>query len=425
MRFLILSQYFAPEIGAAQVRLAAMTRELVRLGHVVDVITALPSYPHGRIAPGYRGRLVARERIEGALVHRVWAYPAQGGGGRRIAGYLSFAALALGFAFSVRRPEVIFVESPPLTLALTGYVLRLRFPDAKLVFNVADLWPDLARDFGLLRPGALLSALYRLEAFAYRTADFVTYVPAAYRDILASAKAVPAGKLLYLPNGVAPAAATDVAPATLPATLEPLRTREDRRIFAVVGTHGLAHGLDVVLRAAKRLEDRPVMFLLVGEGSDKARLIALAAELGCASVVFHDAVAPGVVPAVLGLAYACLSTLKDMACMDNARPVRILAAMAAGKPVIYAGRGEGAALIRTAGAGVVVPPGDDAALADAIDGLLARPAEAAAMGARGRTFVEQNLAWPHLVADWLAQLQARIADAGTPRPASDVLAPEA
>lgn len=409
MRFLILSQYFPPEVGAAQVRLAACTRELVRLGHAVEVVTALPSYPHGRTEPAYRGRVIVHESLDGARVHRVWAYPAQGGGWRRVVGYLSFAVLGLGFLFSVKRPDVVFVESPPLTLAITGFLYRLRFPTAKLVFNVADLWPDLARDFGLLRDGVVLRLLYRLEAFAYRTADFVTYVPQAYRDILVTGKGVPVEKLLYLPNGVS---SRPVA-AALPATLGRFRD-ETRRIFAVVGTHGLAHGLDVVLRAAKRLEDKEVVFLLVGEGSDKARLIALAAELDCRNVVFHDAVAPDVVPSILAMTYACISTLKDMACMDNARPVRILAAMAAGKPVLYAGRGEGAELITKAGAGIVVPPENEAALAEAVASLLARPDEAAAMGAHGRAFVANHLSWDRIVGEWLDALEARMADAAGP-----------
>ena len=420
MRFLILSQYYAPEIGAAQVRLAAVARELVRHGHEVEVITALPSYPHGRIANGYRRRLVVREQRDGATVRRIWAYPAQGGGWQRVLGYLSFAVLALSFLLAARRPDVIFVESPPLTLAVTGFLYRLRFRGAKLVFNVADLWPDLARDFGLLRDGALLRLLYRLEAFAYHTADFVTYVPQAYHTILAGAKGVPAEKLLYLPNGISPGRPA----AALPAALAHL-AREPRRIFAVVGTHGLAHGLDVVLRAAKRLEDLPVLIVLVGDGSDKARLIALARTLDCRNVVFHAAVAPDVVPAVLGLAYACLSTLKGMACMDNARPVRILAAMAAAKPVVYAGRGEGAALIAQAGAGLVIPPEDDVALAEAIAWLVDHPDAAVAMGARGRAHVERHLAWDRLVADWLGQLQARMTNPPPPPPHPvDTLAPE-
>ena len=78
MRFLILTQYFPPEVGAPQVRLLAMAKELRRRGHEVDVVTAMPNYPRGEIFPAYKGRLVAHEVLDGLNVTRTWIYPATG-----------------------------------------------------------------------------------------------------------------------------------------------------------------------------------------------------------------------------------------------------------------------------------------------------------------------------------------------------------
>ena len=78
MKFLILTQYFPPEIGAPQTRLHAMVRELQELHHKVEVVTALPNYPRGRIFPGYKWTLYRREDLGGATVHRVWLFPAMG-----------------------------------------------------------------------------------------------------------------------------------------------------------------------------------------------------------------------------------------------------------------------------------------------------------------------------------------------------------
>src|SRR5438477_9025595 len=65
MKFLILTQYFPPEIGGPQTRLAAMSRELVRLGHEVEIVTALPNYPRGQIFPEYRGSFYRLESLGG------------------------------------------------------------------------------------------------------------------------------------------------------------------------------------------------------------------------------------------------------------------------------------------------------------------------------------------------------------------------
>ncbi|HEY8706716.1 MAG TPA: glycosyltransferase, partial [Burkholderiaceae bacterium] len=95
MRFLILTQYYPPEVGAAQVRLAAFAHALLERGHQVEVVTALPNYPQGRVFPGYRRRLAHTEVIDGVRVRRVWLVPATGSGIGRMLNYLSFTSTSL------------------------------------------------------------------------------------------------------------------------------------------------------------------------------------------------------------------------------------------------------------------------------------------------------------------------------------------
>jgi len=120
MRFLILSQYFPPETGAPQVRLAAMIRELLGLGHTVEVVTALPNYPHGQIFPDYRGRFYRLQDWEGVRVHRVWMYAATGAGIKRLLNYFSFMLTAFWGLRKAQKPDYLFIESPPLFLGITG-----------------------------------------------------------------------------------------------------------------------------------------------------------------------------------------------------------------------------------------------------------------------------------------------------------------
>ncbi|MDM8568563.1 hypothetical protein QUF50_03430, partial [Thiotrichales bacterium HSG1] len=94
MRFLILSQYFPPETGAPQTRLASMSRELLRLGHTVEVVTAMPNYPTGKIFSDYQNQFYQLDNWEGIKIHRVWMYATSGAGIKRLLNYLSFTFTA-------------------------------------------------------------------------------------------------------------------------------------------------------------------------------------------------------------------------------------------------------------------------------------------------------------------------------------------
>jgi colanic acid biosynthesis glycosyl transferase WcaI len=392
MRLLILSQYFPPETGAAQVRLLALAREFRRLGHDVQVVTGMPNYPTGRIFPQYRGRLRLTERYHDMTLHRVWLWAAKGSGKGRILNFLSFTATALLPLPRVERPDVIFVESPPITMFLTGLAYRRRFPGALLVYNVADQWIEAMRDFGVISNLRILSALMRFVRSSYRRADLVTTVTHGIVDDLIREQGVPAEKVLLLPNGADPAIAGDEAAADK--LLADLGLRE-RRLALCIGTHGYIHGMETLLEAAAELTDLPdVVVLLIGDGSEKGRLVELARARGLDNVRFADPVPPAAVLPLYRRAKVGLSTVRDLPISLAARPVRALNAMAAGVPVVYAGRGEGAELVRAAKAGIVTPPGDGSALAAAIRQLMADPAAARAMGESGKAYIARHLAWP-------------------------------
>ena len=397
MRFLILTQFYPPEVGAAQSRLSSFARELRAGGHDVEVVTALANYPMGRLRREDRGRLRRRETIDGIPVTRVWLYPASGAGMRRLISYLSFTVTGLIGAQLVRRPDVVFVESPPLFLGLAGWIVAKRFR-AAMVLNVSDLWPDSVRDLGLLRRGPWLSLAEKLETFLYRRATAVTAVTEGIRRRLTHDKGVLPERVLFLPNGVD----TEIfRPISLPAADD-----SSRPAVAYTGNHGLAQGLDVVVDAAAHASE--IDFVLVGAGSDKPRLQKAVADRKLQNVIFRPPVPESEISAIYGATVAGLATLRRSALMEDARPAKVGAIMACGRPVIYSGSGEGAELVRAANGGIVVEPEDGRALAEAARQIVADPAGADRMGAQGRAFVQRELAWPQLVDGWLRQLmQAR------------------
>lgn len=403
VRFLILTQYYPPEVGAAQARLAAFAGELVRAGHEAEIVTALPNYPTGALLPNDRGRLGRRETIDGIRVTRLWLYPASGAGFGRLVSYLSFTTTGLVGAIRARRPDVVFVESPPLFLGIAGWLAAKRF-GAAFILNVSDLWPDSVRDMGVMASGPWLGLAERLERWLYRRADAVTAVTEGIARRLTTVKGVPRDRVLFLPNG----ADTDrFRPAPPPAGLE---TRRPSILYA--GNHGLAQGLEVVIGAAELAPE--LDFVLIGDGSDKARLQALADERGVGNILFEPPVDPSQIAGRYARAAAGLASLRRSELMEDARPAKLLAIMACGRPVLYAGSGEGAELVRTARAGIVVPPEDPHALAAAARAIVADTESANAMGASGRRYVEEHLSWPLLAARWLSQLDELRATASGP-----------
>jgi colanic acid biosynthesis glycosyl transferase WcaI len=408
MRFLFLTQYFPPEIGAPQTRLAAVTRAVRAAGHEVEVVTALPNYPSGRVFRGYRGKVYAREEFEGIPVHRTWLVASMGAGMGRLANYASFA---LTCAIGLRRahqPDFVFIESPPLSLAVPG-LMAARLWRARSILNVADLWPDSVREMGVLREGAFLSAAERLEAWAYRRADLVSAVTDSIGHALMESKAVPPRKVVSLPNGVD----LDLfrpRPRD-PTVLDELGLKMSGGEFVVMyaGTLGLAQGLDTALDAMALLAVRGslVHLLLVGDGSERARLERTAEERQLPNVTFAAPMPLETLARLWSVADAGFASLRKLKVFEGVRPSKIFPVMGAGKPLLYSGSGETARLIEDADAGLVAPPEDAAAMAAMFEQLAADRGLAVRLGENGRRYAEQHLSWERLVRDWLEQLRER------------------
>lgn len=401
MKFLILTQYFPPEIGGAQTRLHCFARQLRSIGHDVEVVTALPNYPRGKFFAGYERCFYRREVCAGVVVHRVWIYPASGTGVRRMFNYASFTFTSLFGLLLAGRPDYIFVESPPLFLSipawLVGTLWRVPF-----VFNVADLWPDVAVEAGHIRDGFAVRVMSAIERWSYRRAKYVSAVTDGIRDSLLCKKQVPPEKVLFLPNG---AETNHFYPRPPDSQLETRLGLTGKKIFLWAGTLGPAHGIEHILQAAKLLERHTeIHFLFVGHGSERSKMEALCSRMGLLNVTFRDPVSIDELPPYYSIAEAGLSSLTNIPLNDASRPSKIFPVLASGKPLIFAGVGETARLIRQGNAGIVVPPENPEALAEAILQLVRNPELAKEMGKNARDFVVANFQWSQLVGDWIRQL---------------------
>ncbi|MBV8246779.1 MAG: glycosyltransferase family 4 protein [Candidatus Eremiobacteraeota bacterium] len=405
MRFLILTQYFPPEIGAPQTRLWAFAKELARRGHTVEVVTAMPNHPVGRVHRAYRRKLYVRENWHGIRVHRTWIYAASGTGVRRMLNYISFAITSIFGLLRARRQDFIFVESPPLFLCIPAYAASLVRGGA-VIFNVADLWPDSVRELGVMKEGPVLRVADALERWAYRRARYVNGVTTGISEILLTKKNVDHEKLRFLPNGID---VEQFCPRPRDETLARSLDAHERFVLLYAGTHGVAQGLETLIEAARLLAARPFLFLFVGAGPTKDSLMERARRYSLDNVRFVGPQPIGEMPRYYSIASASIVPLLRRELFKAARPSKIFPSLASGVPVLFCGEGEAAALLTSAGAGLAIPPESPDALAEAAVRLSENPEMAAKMSRCARDLAVSEYSWSAIVARWLADIRLEAA----------------
>jgi putative colanic acid biosynthesis glycosyltransferase WcaI len=412
----ILTQYFPPESGAPSVRLMAMALELQKAGVRVRVVTGMPNYPLGTIYPGYRGRLTMREEVNGIPVRRVWMYPASGRGAiKRLLNYLSFTVTGAIALMLEPRADLIFVEAQPVTLAIPAWLLKV-VRSVPYVYNTPDLQVEHAADDAWISLYWLTRAAAWMEGKLMRDAAAVTTVTHAFIEHFHRVYGVPLERLTFLPNGadtdrLRPMVADEAYAARLGVA--------GKKVFTYAGTMANYQGLEVLVEVAESLRSRPdIVILMVGSGPVKERLVKLAAEHGLTNLLFRTSPFQEM-PQLMSITTASLVVLRPIEISKKMRLSKAIPPLACGVPVIYAGWGETADIIRQERVGVTVEPGDVGAVAQAIEQLADDPAHARKLGARGRRLAERDYSWAFLVTDWMRQLRLVLAGQDPAVPKSD------
>jgi glycosyltransferase involved in cell wall biosynthesis len=172
-------------------------------------------------------------------------------------------------------------------------------------------------------------------------------------------------------------------------------------IATYVGTHGMAHGLSMILDAAPRLAAEGITFLLVGEGAEKADLRARAEHAGIRNVIFWDQRPRDEIAQIYAATDVCLVLLRRKQLFTTVIPSKIFEFMGAGRAIHTTVDGESRGIIERAGAGVFSPPEDVDAFVSTLRGLAAGdPARLEAFGQSGRRYAESNYSRPALAAKY-------------------------
>jgi glycosyltransferase involved in cell wall biosynthesis len=351
MKISLLTQYYKPEIGAPQNRLLEMCVGLRNLGVDISVITGMPNYPSGEIFDEYKGKIFHKEIIDGIEVCRYWLYASNS---RkilpRVLNMISFSVSSFfSFWYLLKRKcDYIIVESPPLALGITGYLLS-RITKSKLIMNISDLWPLSASELGVLSQDSLVyGMLSKLERFLYRRSYFCMGQSQEIVDYILSHGA---NDVYLFRNGVDPQRFEKALPQ------KKYFNKHDSLPIKIVyaGLLGYAQG---ILGICENINFKCLgsEFHIYGAGGEQKQIEEFLLRNPNRGIYYHGKVCRDQVPGVLSGADCTLIPLVNK--IYGAVPSKIYESMAAGLPILFSGDGEGRKIVEDNVLGLTSPAMD-------------------------------------------------------------------
>ena len=405
MNILLINHYAGSPRHGMEYRAYYLAREWVRLGHQVQIVASAQSHVRAK-QPELAGKDRLDETIDG--VHYTWfKTPLYSGNGiGRVRNMASFVnrlyregkQLAQSF-----KPDVVIASSTyPMDIWPAHRIAKIA--NAKLVFEVHDLWPLSPMELGgMSKWHPFIMLVQAAEDYAYRHADVVVSMLPKVREYMESHGMAP-HKLNIVPNGIDPAEWETEGPPLQGSAQEVLSDLKSKglSIIGYAGAHGVANALDTILDAAKLMTGDNVVFVLVGGGPEKSALQQRAKVEGLQNVCFIDPVKKEQIPALLqwfDVAYIGLQ--RQPLFRFGIAPNKLMDYMMAGRLVLHS-VDAGNDPVGEASCGLTVRPEDPQAVAQGIRSLLDLSEDGRkTMGQRGRAFIMVNHTYPVLAQRFL------------------------
>lgn len=392
MKILIYAYNYHPEpIGIAPL-MTELAEGLVARGHQVRVVTAMPNYPERKIYDEYKGKWYLTEKRNGVTIHRsvVWIRPMPNLLDRLLLDG-TFVLNSLPQALSGWRPDVVLATVPPLPICIpVTLVAWLR--QTPVVLNIQDIQHEAAWEVGLLKNKLLFKAFDFLEKFACSKADKISVIADGFTDNLVK-KEVPLKKIALIPNWVD---VNFIRP--MPKKTNPFRDKhhlQGKFVVLYSGNIALTQQLPTAIKAAAQLRHIPdIVFVIVGEAKALDRVQEYCHMFSAHNVKLLPFQPREKLPEMLAAADVGLVVQKHNVIGFN-MPSKIPVLLASGCPIAASVplTGTAAKAVQESGGGVVIPPENEDALADAILDLYRNPEKRATLSAQGRQYAIENFAY--------------------------------
>lgn len=392
MRILIYSYNYYPEpIGIAPL-MTELAEGMVKRGHEVRVLTAMPWYPEGEIHPLYKGKFFLTEKIRGVTVQRSYIWTSRERTLRNRIGFeFSFMFFSLIQALKGWRPDVILLTVPGLPVCIPAALLGGIY-GSPVILNLQDILPDAAVHVGLISNKKVIRVLKNLERFAYRISTKISVIADGFTKNIV-AKGVALEKIVEIPNWV------DID------FIQPLprennyfrrvNNLEDKFVVLYSGNIALTQGLETVIEAASYLKHIPdIAIVIVGEQKALNRLQNHCSKCGSSNVRLLPFEPRERLPEMLAAADVSLVVQKKNV-LDFNMPSKIQVLLASGRAIIASvpSTGTAASAINKSGGGIVTPPEHPQSLAAAIEKLYNHQDKLTRLGNKGRAYAEKNYAF--------------------------------
>ncbi len=353
MRILFITDNFPPEVNAPATRTFEHCKEWVKNGVEVTIITCAPNFPHGQVYEGYKNKFYQTEILDGIKVIRVWSYITTNSGFlKRVLDYMSFAFMAFWVGL-FQKHDVIVATSPQFftTWAAWGISKIKRKP---WVFELRDIWPESIKTVGAMKESVVLDILEKIELALYRNSNKVIAVTEAFKYNLIK-RGIEEEKIEVVTNG---SNMELFSPREKDKELLRELQLEDKFIIGYLGTHGMAHSLDFIVRSIAKITDDDIHFLFVGDGAMKQTIVNIARELSLSNITFLDPISKDDMPRYLSIIDVSLAPLKQSENFKTVIPSKIFEASAMGKPTLLGVEGQAQQIIEKYHAGLCFAPED-------------------------------------------------------------------
>ena len=366
MNILFLTDNFPPEVNAPATRTYEHAKEWVKKGARVTIITCNPNFPQGKLYEGYSNKLRQTEYRDGIKVIRVWSYmSANKGFLKRTLDYLSYAFSA-SVAGLFEKSDLIVATSPQFFTTWAGWFLS-KIKGKPWVFELRDLWPESIATVGALNSeGRLYSFLEKIELHLYKSANKVIPNTPAFKDNLIR-RGIDSGKIHVIPNG---ANMELFKPVNVNAALKKRLGIAEEMVVGYVGTHGLAHSLDFIVKTIHEYQIKNCHFLFIGDGAVKKDLITYVEKHQLKNITFHDPVSKDDIPDYLSVVDIALVPLKRSDTFKTVIPSKIFESGAMGIPILLGVEGQAKEIIEKYGAGLCFKPEDSGSFKEKLDQLI-------------------------------------------------------
>jgi glycosyltransferase involved in cell wall biosynthesis len=356
MHILFITDNFSPEVNAPASRTFEHTREWIKEGHQITVITSAPNFPKGKVYPGYKNKLWSYERMDGITVLRVWTYiTANEGFIKRALDFLSFMVSSFLASFFVRKVDIVIGTSPQFFTIISAWAISgtKKIP---FVFELRDLWPESIEAVGAMQNSYILNILEKLSFYLYTRADLIVSVTNSFKDNLI-ARGIKEDKIIVVTNGVD---RFNYKPSLKDQSLIDEFNLNNFFIVGYFGTHGMAHSLATILDAALILQENhknhKIKFLFLGDGAEKNKLINIAKSIKLDNILFLDSVSKDKISKYWSLLDVSIVHLKKTNLFKTVIPSKIFECMGMGIPILLGVQGESETIIKKYSAGVLFEP---------------------------------------------------------------------